>query len=224
MTNTQALRNHIGTPSKIETQVDYLLLDGSGSMYSQWWDVLAALESYLQGLRTARVNSQVILAVFDSTDLQNIQRDCPLDDCPSLTGDQAPSFFGGSTPLYDAIAETGRRLRDLDPPRASVVIATDGGESGSHYTDLTQAKAIIKWMEAKGWPVTFIGCNWDNTQMANKLGLRPSAAIGVAKKHLTSAAASLAKKRAHHYTTGESIHFTDEERTKFGGHLGGPQS
>jgi hypothetical protein len=217
------LRHHAATPSRVQTQVDYLLLDGSGSMYGQWWDVLASLEAYLQGLRAARVNSKVMLAVFDTTDLHCIQRDVSLDECESLTGPHAPGMHGGGTPLYDAIAETGRRLRDMDPPRASVIIATDGDETLSKYTDVNQARAIIKWMEAKGWSVTFIGCDWNNSKLASRLGIRESAAIGVGRQHLIAAAESLAKKRARHYATGEQMHFSDDERQQFGGHLPAPR-
>jgi hypothetical protein len=204
------------------SQIDYILLDGSSSMESQWYDVLAAIDAYVAKAKTENLNSRVILATFDTGDIQYVHRDLALADWKPMT--EAPiGSFGGSTPLYDAIAACGRALRDLDPPRASILIVTDGDENASRYTDQTQAKTIIAWMQAKGWQVTFIGCDWNNERMADKLGLRPSAAIGVQRKLLSDAARSLAEKRAKYGLYGTPMHWTEAEQQQFGGLLAAPK-
>lgn len=223
MTQHTDVMNRTSTPTTIQTQVDYILLDGSGSMQGDiWWETLDAIDVYVAETARRNVNSQIILATFDSTDIHCTQRDQNIADWTPLRADPIGAFWT-MTPLYDAIAECGRRLRDLNPPRASILIATDGDENASNYTDLTQAIAIIKWMEAKGWNVTFIGCDWNNSKLASKLGLKPAQAIGVGRKHLTSAARSLAEKRARYSTTGEPMHWSEDERNQFGGHLPAPK-
>ena len=171
----------------------------------------------MAGLKTSNLNSHVIATVFDSNDLSFLQRDCKLEDLKPFSEDPLESYWG-TTPLYDAINAMGRHLKDLDPARASVVIVTDGEDTGS-ATTIHQAKGVLDWMKAKGWAVTFIGCDFNNSRQALALGINPSAMIGVQKTLLTDAAKSLATKRTHHYHTGEDPHFSDSEKSQFGGYL-----
>jgi hypothetical protein len=198
--------------------LDYILLDGSSSMTEKWWETLAAIDAYVDRLQSLHIRSHLTLTVFSDYDLEFTQRDQGIDEWQPLSQVPATAHWG-ATPLYDAINVMGRRLRDLDPVRCSIIIATDGDENRSKFTSLTQARAILDWMRAKGWQVTFIGCDFDNTTTARLLGANPSSAIGVRKQLLTDAAKSLAEKRARYGLYGENMHFTDDERTKFGGYL-----
>ena len=207
---------------KRETQHDYILLDGSGSMQDKWWDTLAAIQAYVDGLKAANVNSQIILHTFDTHDRDCVQRDVPIADWLDLKDAPIGAHFT-STPLYDGVVLMGRRLRDIDPPRCSIVIVTDGDENASRFADLTQAKAILDWCRAKGWQVTFIGANFNNAEQAAALGANDKTAIGVEQKHLTSAASALAKKRARYGLYGEDMHYSDDEKQSFGGYLNPPR-
>lgn len=202
-------------------QLDYLLVDGSSSMLNKWWATLDALEVYIAALRAAQLNSQVIASVFDSLDVSTMQRNSTLAEWQSLHDSPLTSFWG-STPLYDAINIMGRNLRDLNPTRCSVVIATDGEENASRYTTLVQAKSILDWIRAKGWQVTFIGCDFNNSAQAAALGVTEQNAIGVQKRLLTDAARSLAEKRTKYGLYGTEMHFSDAERQQFGGLLSAP--
>ena len=217
---TTALQLRTSCPQNT-AQLDYILLDGSGSMSHQWWDVLASLDAYTSTLRAANINSHLILSVFDTEDMDSIQRDETLDTLVPFSTRPA-GMHGGRTPLYDAINLLGRRLRELDPQRCSVVIATDGDENASRYTDATQAKAILDWMRAKGWQITFIGCDFNNSRLAERLGAKPEQCIGVSKKLLTDAGKTLGEKRARHALYGTPMHFTDAEKQQFGGLLPPP--
>jgi len=207
----------VGTTS----QHDYILLDGSGSMLPKWWPSLAAIDVYVDSLKIAHVNTQIILSVFSSDDdrrfLLNEERCLPIHDWTPLCTVGVGAPFGG-TPLYDAINAMGRRLRDIDPPRAAATIVTDGEEFASK-TSLQDAKRILDWMRAKGWQVTFIGCDFDNRKTASLLGGNPASAIGVQKALLSDAAKNLAAKRARYALYGEQMHFTEGEQTQFGGLL-----
>lgn len=203
-------------------QRDFILLDGSSSMTDKWWDSIAAIQAYVEQLRTDNVNSHLTLTVFDSFDREYVARDQPIGLWnPDLSD---VGMHGGSTPLYDAIQLAGRKLRDLDPPRCSVLIVTDGDENGSRFTTDVQAKAILDWMKAKGWQVTFIGCDFDNSSEARKLGVGREAAIGVHKRLLTSAVEALARKRQAYGLYGTPMHYTDGEQAQFGGFLAAPKA
>ena len=209
-------------PSRMEGQLDFILLDGSGSMKEKWWDMLAALDAYVSGLKAANVRSRMLLTVFDSNDLELVQRDTPPENWRPFYEEPIGSHWG-MTPLYDAIQLMGRKLRDLDPVRCAITIVTDGMEEGSTFTSLPQARSILDWCRAKGWSVTFIGCDFNNSHQAAALGVSEANALGVDKRLLSDAAATLARKRANYGLYGTPVSFTEDERQQFGGFLPAPE-
>lgn len=204
-------------------QVDYILLDGSSSMMEKWWDCLGALENYISVLRAENVGSHGIIQVFDSIDLNHIARDSTIETWRPMSEDPVGASWG-STPLFDAINLMGRTLRDLDPPRATVIIVTDGEENGSRHTSAAQACAILDWCRAKGWQVVFLGADFNNSQQAKLLGANESNSIGVRKQLLLEAGKLLGSKRARNALFGEDINFSEDERKNFGGYLTGPSA
>lgn len=207
----------------LASQLDYILVDGSGSMQPKWWEFMATLDNFMNTLRAMNVNSHGIVNVFDHNSLEMIQRNSLISEWKTFSEDPLGSNFGG-TPLYDAINLMGRTLRDLDPDRCSIVIVTDGQESDSTHTTVDQARAILDWCRAKGWQVTFLGCDFDNTTQAKLLGATEHNALGVRKELLAESGRLLADKRIRYGASGDDIDFTDDERTKFGGYLSGPSN
>src|SRR5229473_637052 len=106
MTTTD-LQTRSGT--LLAPQLVYILLDGSGSMQSKWWDTLAGLQNFLSVLRAQNIASHGIVHVFDTTDLELIQRNAVLADWESLL-DKPLSLHAGGTPLFDAVNLMVRRL------------------------------------------------------------------------------------------------------------------
>lgn len=202
-------------------QVDFILVDGSSSMQPKWWDFMAAADQFVHDLRTAQLNSHVITAVFDTYDPFMIQRDCKIEDFRPFCDDPLLSHWT-MTNLYDGINAMGRHMRDLDPSRASLLVVTDGDTNADQYTDRTQAAAILNWARAKGWAVTFLGCDFNNSEQSEALGISDRNSIGVAQARLSDATKAFAEKRRRHYHTGEDINFSDDEKEKFGGYLAGP--
>ena len=212
MPNTNAIE-------KSTTQVDFLLLDSSSSMYGTVWEnAVKSIDAYIGGMRLANVNTRTIVSVFGAQTPEYIHIDAPIAEWQPLT----VGMFGGGTPLYDAISLMGRRLRDLDPPRAAITIVTDGDDNGSTFCDVHQAKAILDWCRAKGWQVTFIGAGFDNLRLARALGADEASAIGTSPQRLLEATEALAKKRAHYGLTGAPMHYSDAEKQQFGGYLPAP--
>lgn len=217
------IKHYAALPDTTTTQHDYILVDGSGSMQDKWWDTLDAIDTYVATLKTQNVNSHIILSTFDSYTTDHVQRDQDITDWTTMA--QSPIGAGwGSTPLYDAINVMANKLRDINPPRCSIVIVTDGQENSSQYTNVHQAKALLDWCRAKGWQVTFIGADFSNATQAGLLGGDATSAIGVQTKLLSDATRALAEKRARYARTGDPMHWTDAERTQFGGYLNAPES
>lgn len=217
-------RQIIVKPGSLQApQLDYILMDGSFSMQDKWWDSMAALDGFMSVLRARNIHSHGIANVFSGRELSSIQRDSLISQWDTFSQDPLTSAWG-ITPLYDAINNMARHMRDLDPPNASIVIVTDGDEYGSEHTTADQARAMLDWCRAKGWQVTFLGADFDNTRQAKLLGADASNSIGVRQKLLGDAGKLLGQRRANHAQSGEDINFTKDEQTKFGGFLAGPQS
>lgn len=212
------VQNRSNLPSPIAAnQFDFILLDGSGSMQDKWWEMLDAIDTYVATLKTQQLNTHINLTVFDSGDLNLVQRDTPIDTWVPMRDDPIGANWGG-TPLYDAIVAMGLRLREISPTKCSVLIVTDGQETSSKVT-VEQARSVIDWMRAQGWAVTFLGCDWNNSQQAKLLGADDSSSIGVAKALLSDATKRFAEKRAAYGHGADDIAFTDAEKQQFGGYL-----
>lgn len=206
------------TPS----EVDYILIDGSSSMKTKWWEFMAAVDTFVGAVKANNINSRVICSVFTTVNACETQRDTPAADWQPLDKEPLTSHWT-MTNLYDGINGMARHMRDLDPSKGSILIVTDGEENASEYTDATQARAILDWLKAKGFQVTFVGCDFNNSEQARLLGMDPESAVGVATARLTDAASALAAKRNMYSKYGYDMHFSDEEKQTFGGYLGAPK-
>src|SRR5262245_20783821 len=224
MTTTE-IKHRPGTLTPLNApQLDFILLDGSSSMKRLWWDTLGAIDGYIDELRTQNINSHILLRIFSGTCgglSYDTARNEAIGDFLPLASHPVGSYWG-SAPLFDAMNEMGLELKSIDPTRCSIIIATDGENTHSETTE-EQARAILDWCRAKGWQVTFIGCDFNNSTVAKALGANPSSAIGVEKSHLTSAARSLGKKRANYARYGAPMHWSESEQQQFGGYLSAPE-
>ena len=154
-------------------QLDYILLDASGSMTGKRDDSLNAIDNYVGQLRGEGVNSNVTLAAF-TTDVgsgfsYDVLRNSTPETWADVRFDQELNIRGGSTPLYDAINCMAVELRQIMPTKCSVIIITDGDENASKTT-VEQAKALLDWMRDLGWQVTFLGADFENSRQAKMLG------------------------------------------------------
>jgi hypothetical protein len=200
-------------------KLDYILLDGSGSMRDKWWTMLSALDTYVGELKTNQVGTHLTLQVFDSQSMEQVVRDTTIASWVPFSESAIGANFT-STPLYDAIMVMTQRLRDLNPENCSILIVTDGEENASQYCNETKAREYLDWCRAHGWQVTFMGCDFNNSSQARLLGADDTNSIGVQKALLSDATKSFAKKRAHNALYGTDINFTADEKIQFGGYLG----
>jgi len=212
-----------------QIQVDYILLDGSSSMSDKWADSTTAIDEYVRGLRANEVNTQVSFAMFggggmDMNFYYNAVRDnvAPAD-WNDVFFDETVRNPGGMTPLYDAINTMGRVLRDRMPTKCSILIITDGDENTSK-TSVDQARAILDWCRRRGWQVTFVGADFENSRQAKLLGAGPENMIGLDRKMLSSATSKLAEKRNYYDKYGAPMGFDEKEKKDLGGYLPPPSA
>lgn len=228
--NTKPTTSIAHRPGQLQSsQLDYILMDGSGSMMDKWWPMLGALDNFMEVLIAQNIHSHGTVSVFDDDDLAMIQRDGIIRDWKPFTKDPIGAYWGG-TPLYHAINHNVRLIKEMieeggqqcDQVKVSLVIVTDG-QNTEGGTTADQARAILDWCRACGWQVTFLGCEFNNYSQARLLGANDSNAIGVTTANLAEAGKLLGRKRAHHARTGEDINFTKDEQSTFGGYLPPPK-
>jgi Mg-chelatase subunit ChlD len=203
-------------------QLDYILLDASGSMTPKRDDSLNAIDNYVAQLRGENVNSTIRVASFttnyESGLTYTLLRDSTPESWSDMRFDQELPREGGSTPLYDAINMMAREIRSQLPQKCSVIIITDGDENASKTT-VDQAKALLDWMRSMGWQVTFLGCDFENSRQAKLLGANDENAIGVSAKRLVDATSLLAEKRARYGLYGTDMNMSKDEKNEIGGLL-----
>jgi von Willebrand factor type A domain len=214
------LNQSISVPDIDRGQIDYVLVDSSGSMHHMWQDAMAAVDGYVSGIQgvdttvTMAVFSQGYGAEFD----YRVERESKAAEWYSVSG---VTCIGGGTPLYDAINHMCRILHEKMPTKCSIAIVTDG-EDTSSKTTVEHAKSLLDWCRRRGWQVTFLGCNFENSRQAKALGADTSNALGIKAKQLVDATSALAAKRRHYDQFGSQMGFTDEEKKAFGGYLAPP--
>ena len=191
-------------------------------MISRWQNACDAIDTYTKGVKNAGVETKVVLATFSGGYAGGIEYNVARDQAVELwspLGPEPPRCPGGDTPLYDAINISVRAARDENPDECTLVFVTDGGETSSKHTDLTQAKALLDWCRSRGWQVIFIGADFNNNTLVKQLGGGANTAIGAPTKRLTDITSELAKKRAYHAKFGTPMNWSEEDKKKFGGFL-----
>ncbi len=175
-----------------------VILDRSGSMQVRRDPTISGYNEYIKGLRADKdTQYNVSLTQFDlagtGAALTVSYLDKPLAEVPDLTlADYEPR---GSTPLYDAIGETIRRVT-ANGRAVITVIITDGEENASTEFDKDKIKALIAQKEKEGWTFVFLGCDIDAYAGAGALGIAVGATASYAGMHTNSMFAAAANKTA----------------------------
>lgn len=192
------------------TQRDFILLDRSGSMFGQWIKAIEAINTYVKELHGSAVDTRVTLAVFDS------HRDAHGDlDYHVLRESQTPADWSelspneleprGGTPLNDAILRLTKAAEQAAADRCAVIIMTDGEENQSREDPTGEmAKAALDRCRARGWPVVFLGANYDPSRQAQALGGFHRNTIAAAPEALGATMYMTAQKRGLYGLTGSA--------------------
>ena len=212
--------SEIAPQAKRRKQLNYVLLDGSGSMMSKWYECLDAIDSYAMGVKAAGVDTRIRMATFSGGSVceYNRVRDIEAQDWTTLA-QEPPHCPGGGTPLFNAINLMVREAQEENPDKAHLIIATDGEENGSQTTTESQARELLDWCRARGWQVSFIGADFNNSRLAKLLGAGSNTAIGAPTKLLSNITAELAKKRGYYDKFATPMNWSEAEKKQFGGYL-----
>lgn len=151
-----------------------VILDRSGSMGVIRESTRTGYNDYLRELRQDKTTEySITLTQFDAPgiapELTVLYLDKPLAEVEDLKEDEYVPR--GSTPLYDAIGETLRRVEGKENGRPVLdVVITDGQENFSKEFSKESIKALIKEKEAKGHTFVFLGANIDSYAVAGAMG------------------------------------------------------
>jgi Mg-chelatase subunit ChlD len=197
-------------------QHDFILLDRSGSMSSQWNEALGAVNGYAHKLAEDKVKTNITLAVFDKqgekADVSVIRDNVKPSKWKDISDvDATPR---GMTPLNDAVGKIVSMAESKKYDKAVIIIMTDGQENASVEYTVQQAKDALERCRAKGWQVIFLGANFDNAIQAasygNTLGSTAKA------KDLKAALAVTASLRSDYGSRGVAMNYTTDMRNAMG--------
>lgn len=194
---------------------DYIILDRSASMHSQWSYALDGVNAYVRKLAREKVNSLVTFITFNN-DVVDIKQKKSASHWFAMleSKDFSPD---GSTPLNDAIVATISLAKRDEPQTATLLFVTDGDDTSSTQFTEEQAKLAIAEAKSFGWQVIFIGAGFDPREQARRYGVSEQQFIEVNPKRLRSAMLETAEARAAHVKSGTAIGFTPEQKLLLGG-------
>lgn len=198
-------------------QHDFVLLDRSGSMQSQWGEALSACNSYVKKLADDKVDTGVTLATFDTGMQGHIAFDVIRDRIIPTTWravtdkDAVPR---GSTPLNDAVGRIVNLAEAGNYDKVAIIIMTDGHENASREMNVAQAKAALDRCRAKGWQVIFLGASYDNVRQAESYGAAHGQHVNASTRNLGATMDSLSVSRSAYGATGQAMAFSDDEKEK----------
>ncbi len=134
-----------------------VILDESGSMGRAWDEVIAGFNRFLEDQWALPDSCRLSLTKFNTL-CSLVCPPTPVAHVPLLNRDRYTP--GGSTALFDAIAETVRMAqRHQDPgERVLCLVITDGAENASREATQQQVTEIIKALERRGdWTFVYLG-------------------------------------------------------------------
>lgn len=198
-------------------QHDFILLDRSGSMLSQWDEALGSINAYVKSLADKKVDTGVTLAVFDGVNgLQfKIIRDriTPETWRPVSNVDSEPR---GMTPLNDATAKIVSLAEAGKYDKLALIIMTDGAENDSKELPGPQGTIAVKKMldgcRDKGWQVIFLGANFDNAMQATSYGALAGQSVNSSTANMRSTMTKMGSKRADYAASGATMSWSSEEK------------
>lgn len=194
-------------------QQDFILLDRSGSMSTQWNEAVNSINVYAKKLVDEKVDTEITVAAFDGEGTLSydvLRNAVKVADWRDIGLREVTPR--GSTPLNDAIGKLVASANAKNATRTAIIIMTDGQENSSREVSGAAAKAFLDACRAKNWQVIFLGANYDNTVQASSLGNMAAQTTSVRPDMLDASMAATASKRATYGATGQAMFYSDQEK------------
>lgn len=195
-------------------QHDFILLDRSGSMSSQWTEALGAINGYVKKLAEEGVDTGVTLVAFDKNhnDMDfTILRDRIIPSTwRPVTSEDATAR--GMTPLNDAVGKIVALANAGNYDKVAIIIMTDGHENASRELSVHDAKKLLDDCRAKNWQVIFLGANFDNAAQAASYGNVAGSTIQSSSANLGATMTATARLRSVYAVSGQAMMFSDEDK------------
>jgi von Willebrand factor type A domain len=183
----------------------YFLLDRSGSMSTDWVEVIGSVNEYMKKLQPA---DMIHMAVFDNE--YDVIRDCPAEHWADIT--DADAQPRGMTALYDSCGKIMRQAEEDAVERTILVVMTDGHENASREFTRESIKAKIEdWETNKKWEVVFLGASFDAVEsVSSSLGGSMSKTANFSAGNYARGFDALAVSTSAYGVSGQSISFSDD--------------
>ncbi len=154
-----------------QTKRIILLLDESGSMGSQKYEVIKGVNDMISHQRKLQKDAMELSIIKFNTKVNKIKTDSLYSFSPFTNQDYYPS---GGTALYDAIGKTINRF--IHEVNTIMVILTDGLENSSkQFTRSQMTNLINKQRTTKNWNFIYLSEDPTTFEQGEVLGISNSA-------------------------------------------------
>ena len=167
-----------------------LLLDMTGSMQANKQATIDAYNEYVGALQINPDTMDFLMSVSVFNSLVGRERVAgpgPVADAPLLSAERYKP--DGSTPLYDAIADTIKEAESNAGP-VLVVVLTDGQENASQHHTKGDVNTLVADKIQAGWQFVYLACGLD--------AMVEGAAVGVPSGSTLSYSPSTTRQAMHH--------------------------
>lgn len=211
-------------PEKPELCEVVVILDRSGSMASIKTDMEGGFNTFVAKQQQLPGECYLTLVQFDSQGIDTIHESLPIRQVPPLVLEPR-----GNTPLLDAVghtvSQTEKRLHGTAadrrvPKRVMVLIITDGQENASHeFTRDGVKKLVERVTKEHQWSFVYLGADVDAFAESDGLGISVTSSSGYSKTGdgARKAFAMMSNKLGGLRATGQSVTFSNADRTAMGG-------
>lgn len=150
------------------------LLDRTGSMTRIRDDTIGGYNTYIGGLKANPAGLTFNLVQFDSTSVDKVHVNKPIQEVPDL--DRASFIPRDGTPLIDASYKTIKAVEGAvkartDNPKIIICIMTDGDENASREHTWDQLSDLIREKREAGWEFNFMGAGIDAYKQGARMGI-----------------------------------------------------
>lgn len=190
----------------------WLLVDRSGSMGTRWVEAIGGLNAFVEKVPA---DTHITLDMFDAHQADwytRVQESVQSKFVPlNATSGIQPR---GGTALNDAI---GRLITEILATEGKhvVVITTDGEENASREFNHPTVKELLAKAEKAGVEIVWLGADFSQVEEQSRgLGFAAAKTMNMSAGNMVYSYAGIADKATLFYSTGTSMSFSDEEKTK----------